>query len=125
MAAALKVEINALVAQISDKKKAQEALEGIAKIASEKGSIASPFLLPEAFEKVIEAIGDKSKAVKEAAVGASMAIVEILSPYAIEIIMPAILGGLAVKAKPPQKEAVLKIITQIAAKAPNQLVTSL
>jgi len=121
MAAALKVEIDALVAQISDKKKGQEALEGITKIVKEKGQAAAPFLAPGAFEKVSEAIGDKSKAVKDAAVEASMAILGALSPYAIELIMPIFLSGLAVKAKPPQKEATLKMIAVVAEKAPKAI----
>jgi elongation factor 3 len=121
MAVALKVEIDALVAQISDKKKAQACLEGITQIAKEKCKVAAPFLVPGPFEKVSEAIGDKSKAVKDAAVDASMAILETLSPYAIEIIMPVLLAGLAVKAKPAQKEATLKMIATIAAKSPKAI----
>jgi elongation factor 3 len=119
MAAALKAEIDAQVALLADKKKAQEALEVLAKIASEKGAVAAPFLVPEAFQKINEAIGDKSKAVKDAAVNASKVIIDVISPFAIDIIMPTLLAGISVKAKPPQKEATLNLITAFVAKAPE------
>jgi len=35
------------------------------------------------------------------------------------MLLPAFLNGLAVKAKPPQKEATLQIISALAAKAPR------
>jgi elongation factor 3 len=121
MAASLKAEIDAQVALIADKKKAQAALEGLASIASEKGPVAAPFLVPEAFQKINEAIGDKSKAVKDAAVSASKAIIEIISPFGVDIIMPTLLAGLTVKAKPPQKEATLQLISALVAKAPEAI----
>jgi elongation factor 3 len=121
MAASLKAEIDTQVALIADKKKAQAALEGLASIASEKGPVAAPFLVPEAFQKINEAIGDKSKAVKDAAVSASKAIIEIISPFGVDIIMPTLLAGLTVKAKPPQKEATLQLISALVAKAPEAI----
>ena len=41
--------------------------------------------------------------------------------YALDLIMPSLLSGLGVKAKPPQKEATLKLITFIAGKAPKSI----
>jgi len=43
----------------------------------------------------------------------------MVSPFAVEMLLPAFLNGLAVKAKPPQKEATLQIISALAAKAPR------
>ena len=42
MAAALKCQVDALVAQISDKKEGQAALENLAKLAEENGAILRP-----------------------------------------------------------------------------------
>jgi elongation factor 3 len=121
MASTLKAEIEAQVSQIGDKNKAQVALQNLATIASEKGRAAAPFLVPGPFEKINAAIGDKSRAVQEAAINASKAILDIISPFALDIIMPALLTGLAVKAKPLQKVATLNMIAALAAKAPEAI----
>jgi elongation factor 3 len=120
MASALKVEIEKLVAKIDDKKEGQASLEALTEVIKSKGKAAEPFMLAS-FPKILEACGDKSKGVKDAAVATSQALVEVMSPYALELIMPSLLGGLTVKAKPPQKEATLKLITFIASKAPKSI----
>merc|ERR1719330_1306059 len=114
----MKPEVEALVAKIGDKAGGQMAIEGLATLAKEKGSEAAPFL-PSAFRAINEATGDKSKNVRDAAVEASKVILETISPFAFDLVMPVILAGLAVKAKPPQKEATLKIIASVAAKSPK------
>jgi hypothetical protein len=76
MAAALKIEIEKLVAKIDDKKESQKALEGLTEVISGNGRVAEPFVVT-AFPKILEAFGDKSKAVKDAAVAASTALVEL------------------------------------------------
>jgi len=115
MAAALRAEIETLVHKISDKKEAQSALETLATKAAEKS--AEPFLVA-GLEKILEASGDKSKNVREAAIVAALAILETMSPYAICSLMPTLLAGLGAKAKPPQKEAVLNFVSKLAAKVP-------
>lgn len=117
---ALKTEVEGLVAKIGDKAGGQAALEGLAAIATGKGRAAEPYLVA-AFPKILDASNDKSKNVKDAAVATSKAIMGVVSPYAVELLMPALLSGLAVKAKPPQKEATLQIITALAAKAPKAI----
>eukprot|EP00928_Gymnodinium_smaydae_P057583 TRINITY_DN407_c0_g1_i6.p1 TRINITY_DN407_c0_g1~~TRINITY_DN407_c0_g1_i6.p1 ORF type:complete len:1068 (+),score=359.87 TRINITY_DN407_c0_g1_i6:71-3205(+) len=120
MAAALKSEVDALAKKISDKKEGQAALEGLAKLAAEKGKEAEPFLVA-AFGQILEATGDKSKNVKDAAIAAAKAVVEKMSPFAIDAVMPALLAGLGVKAKPPQKEATLLLIAALAEKSPRSI----
>ncbi|KAL9139447.1 elongation factor 3 [Amphidinium carterae] len=111
----MKVEVDALVAKIGDKKEAQAALEGIAGIAESKMSAAEPFLVA-AIDKVLEATGDKDKKVSTAAAAAGKAIMEGMSGFALSACMPAILASLSVKAKPPQKEATLTIVANLAPK---------
>jgi elongation factor 3 len=118
MAAAIKAEVEGLVAKISDKKEAEAALAGLGDVAKGKGRPAEPFLVA-AFPKVLDASNDKSKAVKDAAVAAAKAIVETMSPFAVDLLLPSLLTGLSVKAKPPQKEATLNIIASLASKAPR------
>jgi elongation factor 3 len=77
--------------------------------------------LAAAFDKVIEGFGDKSKNVKEAAVKAADAITEVLSPFAVDLLLPGLLAGLGTKAKPAQKEATLKLVAALAAKNPNAI----
>jgi len=118
MASALHTEVNGLAAKISDKKEGQASLEKLGQLAKANGIAAQPFLVP-VLAKILEATGDKSKTVKDAAVEAAKAIIMAMSPYAVSSVIPALLEGLAVKAKPPQKEATLNLITIIAANAPK------
>jgi len=115
-----KSQMDALVAKLADKKTTQSALEEITKLAEEKGPETQAYLA-SAFDKVMEATGDKSKNVKDAAVAASKAILQIVSPFALEALMPALLAGLSVKAKPPQKEATLQIIADYATHNPKAI----
>uniref|UniRef100_A0A7S1B0T2 ABC transporter domain-containing protein n=1 Tax=Noctiluca scintillans TaxID=2966 RepID=A0A7S1B0T2_NOCSC len=113
----LKKEIEELVAQISDKKLGQSALESLAQIAGTRGPACEPFLV-SALGQVLEATGDKSKSVKDAADCASRSIAEMMSPFAVEAVLPALLSGLSVKAKPAHKEVTLRLIQRLAEKAP-------
>jgi len=122
--AAMKKEIMDLAAKFGKKDEAQGALEAIATIAAEKGASAEPFLVG-VLDKVLEAVSDKSKNVAVAAVAASKAIVEVMSIFAIDAVMPHLLSGLAVKAKPPTKEATLNFIAAIAEKSPKAIGYSL
>jgi hypothetical protein len=118
MSAEMKNQVEALVAQINDKKDGVAALEGLAQIATEQCRAAEPFLVA-AFEKIFESTGDKSKAVKDAAVATAKTILSTMSPFAVDLVMPALLAGLGVKAKPQQKEATLNIITALGKTSPK------
>jgi len=120
MAAALKAEVEGLVAKITDKAGGQAALEALAALAKSKGRPAEPFLVA-AFTSILDASNDKSKNVIDAAIAACKAIMEMVSPFAIDVLMPSLLAGLSVKAKPAQKEATLQIISTFAAKAPKAI----
>jgi hypothetical protein len=117
-------EVQGLVGKITDKKEGQASLEKLGQIAKENGIAAQPFLIP-AIGKVLEATGDKSKNVKDAAVAAAKAIVMAMSPYAVDLVLPALLESLSVKSKPPQKEAALNLITTLATKCPRAVGYSL
>mmetsp|Transcript_103485 Transcript_103485/g.292981 ORF Transcript_103485/g.292981 Transcript_103485/m.292981 type:complete len:1043 (+) Transcript_103485:102-3230(+) len=116
--AAMKKEIMDLAAKFGKKDEAQGALEAIATMAAEKGASAEPFLVG-VLDKVLEAASDKSKNVAVAAVAAGKAIVDAMSPFAIDAVMPHLLSGLGVKSKPPTKEATLNIISSIAERSPK------
>jgi elongation factor 3 len=120
MAAQLKTEIEKLVAQIGNKKEAVGALEGLAKVAAEKGTPAEPFLV-KAMGAIGEAMGDKDKKTRDAAIAAAEAILKTASPFAFSVLMPTFLAGLGVKAKPPQKEATLNLIAAFAKRAPKSI----
>jgi len=113
-------EIQGLMAKITDKKEGQASLEKLGEMAKQNGPAAQPFLIP-AFGKILEATGDKSKNVKDAAVDAASAIVTAMSPYAVNLIVPAFLDSLSVKSKPPQKVAALNLISALAAKSPKAI----
>merc|ERR1719223_1080444 len=120
MPASLKVEIFSLIEQIGDKKDAEKALKGLMEVLVANGRKVEPFMV-KAFPKVVEALGDKSKAVQSTALSLANAIVEGMSPYALGLIMPALLAGIGIKAKPPQKVATLQLIANIAAKMPQSI----
>jgi len=120
MAAALKSSIEELVAKIADKKEGQAALEKLGQIAKDEGRKAECFLV-DALPKIIDAANDKSKNVVDAAKATAGAVMDMASPFAIERMMPALLAGLGVKAKPPQKELTLNLITKFAGRAPKAM----
>jgi len=104
---------------------AQAALESIAALARQKNTTTTgvqfePFLVA-ALGNVLEAAGDKAKTVAAAAADAARAIVENMSPFAIDAAMPHLLAGLAVKARPPTKEATLNLISSIAVRSPKAI----
>ena len=95
------------------RKRARPLRRVLKTLTESNGKAAQPFLAA-ALVKILEATGDKSKAVKDAAVDTSKAVLKILSPCVLEALMPALLAGLSVKAKPLQKEATLLIIAEFA-----------
>ena len=118
MSIALKGKVTDLVAKLSAKGEAQAALEGLAEIAKSEGRKAECFLV-DALVQVLDATNDKDKKVASAAADTARAVVEMASPFAIDLMMPAFLSGLSVKAKPPQKEATLRMIKDFAARNPK------
>jgi len=116
----LQSEIDALVAKLGGKTGVQEALAELAKIATDKKREAEPFLVA-AFPQICKAFEDKSKAVRDTAVQLANALVESMSPFAVHVMVPALLAGVSVKAKPQQKEATLNVITLIAGKFPEMV----
>jgi len=115
-----KDEVESHVAKIGDNGQGQAALEALGKIATEKGRPAEPFLVA-AFPKILDASNDKSKNVKDAAVAAAKAIMVMVSPFSVDLLQSSLLAGMAVKAKPPQKEATLQILTELAKTAPRSI----
>ena len=120
MAASMKIEIDTLVGQIGGKKDGEKALERLKEIVTTQDRSVEPFII-SAFPKISEAFGDKSKVAKEAALALAKAIVDKMSPYALDLIMPTLLAGIGVKAKPPQKAGMLQLITYIAHKIPESM----
>merc|ERR1712232_774930 len=94
-------------------KEIEGALASLATIAQESGAKAQPFLAA-GFDMVMECTSDKSKNIRDAAKKTARVILNSLSPFALEALMPTVLAGLNIKAKPPQKQATLEIIGDIA-----------
>jgi len=120
MASSIKSEIETLVAQISSKKDGEKALERLKEMVSTHGRIVEPFLIC-ALPKINEAFADKTKVVREAALALAETIVDMMSPYALDLIMPTLLAGIGTKAKPPQKAGTLQLITHMAHKMPESM----
>jgi len=121
--AEMQKEVADLVAQLSKKGEAQAALESLTTLAK-KGASYEPFLV-ESIGKILEAVGDKAKPVAAAAAEAGMAIADSISPFAIDAVLPSLMAGINVKAKPQTKEATLNIISALAAKSPKAIGYSL
>jgi elongation factor 3 len=120
MAASMKTEIETLVGQIGGKKDGDKALERLKEMVTTQDRSIEPFII-SAFPKISEAFGDKSKVAQEAALALAKAVVDKMSPYAMDLIMPTLLAGIGVKAKPPQKAGMLQLITHIAHKIPESM----
>mmetsp|Transcript_70157 Transcript_70157/g.146771 ORF Transcript_70157/g.146771 Transcript_70157/m.146771 type:complete len:1044 (+) Transcript_70157:76-3207(+) len=119
MSAAMKSEVEGLVAKITDKNDGPEALQSLASLTS-KGAEAEPFLVGS-LGSILEACGDKTKTVQDAALVTAQAIVDAMSPYAVQACVPAIQSGLGVKAKPPHKVGTLKVLESMAEKMPSSI----
>jgi len=115
---ALQNDINAAVAQLSSKGGAQAALADLAKLTMENRHKAEPFIVA-AFPEISATFGDKSKAVREAALEVAHKLVESMSPFAVHVLLPSLLAGISVKAKPTQKEMMLGVIAMLAERFPK------
>ena len=115
---ALQSDINAIVARIASKGGAQAALADLLTLTTEKRREAEPFLIA-AFPEISAAFGDKSKAVREAALEVTHALIEFMSPFAVHVLLPHLVLSIGVKAKPTQKELTLNVITMIAERFPE------
>ena len=118
--ALLKQEVDALVEKLGGKTGVLENVQLLNTLAEEKGNLAQPFLVAS-FAKVMEVSGDKSKNIRDQAIATSKTILKQLSPFALGALMPTLLAGLSVKAKPPQKEATLQIIQEFAELNPKAI----
>jgi elongation factor 3 len=118
--ALIKQEVDALAEKLGGKAGVLESLQLLNALAKEKGTLAQPFLVAS-FGKVMETAGDKSKNIREQGLVTAKTILAQLSTFALGALMPTLLAGLSVKAKPPQKEATLNIISEIAELNPKAL----
>jgi elongation factor 3 len=117
--------VEALKKELNNKKDAtarEKALNAIQAIAqhSEVGANVEPYLvvlLPLA----LAAIGDKITSVKNAAIAATNAIVEAISPNAVKAILPAIVNSILTAQKWPEKITALESIDTLVRTAPAQL----
>ena len=80
-----------------------------------RGAQGECFLV-EVLVQVLDATNGKDKKVVSADADTARSVVGMASPFAFDLMMPAFLSGLSVKAKPPQKEATLNIIKDFAAR---------
>jgi len=115
---ALQGDVSALVAQLSSKGGAEAALSDLLKLTTEKKREAEPFLIA-AFAEISAAFGDKSKKVRDLALELVHAIIGSMSPFAVHVLLPSLLLGIGVKAKPTQKENMLNVISMLADRFPE------
>ena len=79
------------MAQISDQKSGQSALESLGQIAATRRPVCE-LLMDSALGPVLEATGDKSACVKDAAGIVFRSIAEIMSLFVVEAVLPALLS---------------------------------
>jgi len=107
-------------AQLADKTKMGAALTGLKDIFEAEGSKVAPFAV-KVLPQILEKTNDKDKKIITAAMAAAHAAIATTSPYAVSLLMPTLVAGLGVKAKPAQKETCLAIIAHLAETAPKQI----
>ena len=89
--------------KLGDKAAIDAALTELEQAAAKKEAGNEPALVA-AFDAILEATGDKNKKTRDAAEAAAKAILGSVSPFAIDMLLPSLIKGLSVKAKPTQKE---------------------
>merc|ERR1719161_125827 len=100
------------------------ALEGLMEIFKTEGAKVAPLAI-KVFPEIVRKTGDKDKKVVMAATETAKAAIEMVSPHAVSMLMPALVAGLGTKAKPTQKEACLNLIADLAGIAPVQVAQEL
>jgi elongation factor 3 len=118
--ASVKAEVDAVLPKLKDTKSPSglEAFKAIPGLVEQHGLLATCFLVPN-MGQIMEGMNDKSKDVVAAAKDATIAILLNMSPYSMEDALPAVLAGLSVKAKPPQKVGTLECVTAFAKANPK------
>jgi len=119
MSATIKVTVDTCVSKLKDVKAASAALEELAGVVKE-GAAAAPFLLPK-LPLLLEAAGNKDKKVAQGASAVVEEMLRALSPYAVQIAMPALTASLGSKKKPEEKELALKMLAGLAQAHPEQV----
>lgn len=119
MSAAIKATVDASISKLQDAKAAPAALEELAGLVKE-GVFAAPFLLPR-LPSLLEAAAHKDKKVAQGASQVVKETMRALSPYAVQIAMPALVASLGAKRKPEEKELALKVLADLAQAHPEQI----
>ncbi|KAF3014734.1 hypothetical protein G7054_g6383 [Neopestalotiopsis clavispora] len=117
--------VEALKKELANKKDAaarEKALSAIQAIAqhSEIAANVEPYLVV-LLPSTLAAIGDKITSVKNAAIAATLAIVEAITPNAVKAILPHIVNSILTAQKWPEKITALECIETLVRTAPAQL----
>ncbi|KAK6063820.1 elongation factor 3 [Seiridium cupressi] len=117
--------VDALKKELSNKKDAtarEKACSAIQAIAqhSEVAANIEPYLVV-LLPATLAAIGDKTPAVKNAAIAATTAIVEGVTPNAVKAVLPHIVNSILTAQKWPEKITALECIETLVRTAPAQL----
>ncbi|KAI9631826.1 armadillo-type protein, partial [Dioszegia hungarica] len=89
------------------------------------GQLLEPYIISSdanaPFSILLETFADKEKAVKDAAIAAVKAIVQVMNPWATAVILPAILEQVKTAGKWQVKTGCLEVLQQLITSAPNQV----
>jgi len=119
----------ALVKALNDKKNPatrEAACAAISTICEQgAGQLLEPYIISSdanaPFSILLETFADKEKAVKDAAIAAVKAIVQVMNPWATAVILPAILEQVKTAGKWQVKTGCLDVLQQLITSAPNQV----
>ncbi|KAK8858439.1 hypothetical protein IAR55_002666 [Kwoniella newhampshirensis] len=120
---------DAVVKALTDKKSAA-AREGAGSVISTlcengAGALLEPYVVASAantpFPNLLEAFGDKEKAVKESSLAAVKAIVQTMNPWATFVILPALLNQVRTAGKWQVKAGCLDVLQQLITSASRQM----
>jgi elongation factor 3 len=89
------------------------------------GQLLEPYLISgdasSPFTALLETFADKVSTVKDAAIAAVKAIVQVMNPWATAVILPAILEQVKTAGKWQIKTGCLDVLQQLITSAPNQM----
>lgn len=116
----LLTKLRAEAEDMSNAEGREAALLGFAQLCQAVGRPCEPYVVP-CLPMMLDRLADKASPVRDAAMEAAEALVEILCPHAVELVLPVIFDACEESKKWQTKEGALKLLASLARVARSQV----
>jgi elongation factor 3 len=113
-------DIKATVTEGKDAAETEKALQLLAVLLKKDGAALEPYSMP-LLDLLLQRCSAKDASVRAAAEAAGAALISVLSPLAIDTVLPVLLDGLELKKLWQTKVAALGLLVALANRAPEQV----